>query len=191
MQIGTQIKKYRLQKQLSQEELADLIYVSRQTISNWENDKNYPDIHSLVLLSTQFGISLDTLVKGDIEEMKKEINTDDIRQFNHDSMIFTCLFIATLLSPIPLFKLFRTLGIVVWGGIALITLIYANHIEKQKKQNDIQTYKEILAFTEGKKLDELEKMREEGKHKYQKWSFVLVFSLVAAILTGMMLLLFS
>lgn len=49
MQISAQIKKYRAALQLSQEELAEKIYVSRQTISNWETEKNYPDIHSLLL----------------------------------------------------------------------------------------------------------------------------------------------
>lgn len=55
MEIGRQIKKYRTELKLSQEELADKIYVTRQTVSNWENDKNYPDIHSLVLLSSLLG----------------------------------------------------------------------------------------------------------------------------------------
>lgn len=52
MEISKQIKKYRLESKLSQEELAEKIYVTRQTISNWENGRNYPDINSLVLLST-------------------------------------------------------------------------------------------------------------------------------------------
>ena len=56
MKISSQIKKYRLESSLSQEELADKIFVTRQTISNWENGKNYPDINSIVLLSTLFGI---------------------------------------------------------------------------------------------------------------------------------------
>ena len=51
MEISKQIKKYRAQENLSQEELAEKIFVSRQTISNWENDKNYPDIKSLLLIS--------------------------------------------------------------------------------------------------------------------------------------------
>ena len=67
MELGKQIKKYRQELQLSQEELADHVYVSRQTISNWENDKSYPDVTSLVLLSEIFQISLDKLIKGDIE----------------------------------------------------------------------------------------------------------------------------
>ena len=54
MELGKQIKEYRMEANLSQEELADKVYVSRQTISNWENDKNYPDINSLVLMSEVF-----------------------------------------------------------------------------------------------------------------------------------------
>lgn len=54
MELSKQIKKYRTEANLSQEELADKIYVSRQTISNWENEKNYPDIKSLVLMSEVF-----------------------------------------------------------------------------------------------------------------------------------------
>ena len=50
MELGNQIKKYRSELQISQEQLADRIYVSRQTISNWENEKSYPDVNSLVLL---------------------------------------------------------------------------------------------------------------------------------------------
>ena len=63
MEIGKQIRKYRTERKLSQDDLADKVYVTRQTISNWENDRNYPDIRSLVLLSNVFGISLDNLVK--------------------------------------------------------------------------------------------------------------------------------
>lgn len=54
MELSKQIKKYRVEANLSQEELADKVFVSRQTISNWENDKNYPDIRSLVLMSEIF-----------------------------------------------------------------------------------------------------------------------------------------
>ena len=54
MELGKQIKKHRQEVQLSQEKLADRVYVSRQTISNWENDKSYPDVTSLVLLSEVF-----------------------------------------------------------------------------------------------------------------------------------------
>ena len=56
-------KKYRLESKLSQEDLAEKLFVTRQTISNWENAKNYPDINSLVLSSALFDVSLDILSK--------------------------------------------------------------------------------------------------------------------------------
>ena len=59
MELKNQIRKYRTQLNLSQEELAEKIFVTRQSMSNWENGKNYPDIHSLILLSTLFEVSLD------------------------------------------------------------------------------------------------------------------------------------
>ena len=74
MEIGKQIRKYRTELKLSQDDLADKVYVTRQTISNWENDRNYPDVRSLVLLSNVFGVSLDILIKGDLEQMKELIN---------------------------------------------------------------------------------------------------------------------
>ena len=80
MELSIQIKKYRTELHLSQEELAEKVYVTRQTISNWENEKSYPDIHSLLLLSSLFNVSLDQLIKGDIEKMKeiwKKIEKDE------------------------------------------------------------------------------------------------------------------
>ena len=82
MELGNQIKKYRSELQISQEQLADRIYVSRQTISNWENEKSYPDVNSLVLLSEVFQTSIDKLIKGDIEIMKEKINEQEIKKLN-------------------------------------------------------------------------------------------------------------
>ena len=67
MELGKQIKKYRNEKALSQDALAEKIFVSRQTISNWENDKSYPDVNSLVLLSQVLEDCLDQLFKGVVE----------------------------------------------------------------------------------------------------------------------------
>ena len=58
MEVGNQIKKHRTENGWSQEVLAEKAFVSRQTVSNWENNKSYPDIHSLVLLGNIFNISL-------------------------------------------------------------------------------------------------------------------------------------
>lgn len=55
MELGNQIKKYRSELQISQEQLADRIYVSRQTISNWENERSYPDVNSLGIKQSLLG----------------------------------------------------------------------------------------------------------------------------------------
>lgn len=185
MKIGRQIKKYRLEMKLSQEELADKVYVTRQTVSNWENDKNYPDINSLVLLSSLFGISLDVLVKGDLKEMEKIIREEDIKKLNRDAWIYTILLVVTVVSIVPLFFFLWPAGIGIWICIYAVTMYFAHRIEKQKREYDIGTYKEIKMFMEGKRLDEIEKIREEGKRPYQKWSLALLLALIAfAVVVG-------
>ena len=74
MELGARLKEYRNNSGMTQDALAERLYVTRQTISSWENDKSYPDIHSLLMLSEVFNVSLDTLVKGDIEIMKEKVS---------------------------------------------------------------------------------------------------------------------
>lgn len=190
MDISKQIKKYRLDSKLSQEDLAEKIFVTRQTISNWENGKNYPDINSLVLLSTLFGVSLDILVKGDLDEMKEEIKTEDIKKFNRDGMIFTILLITTIVLGLPLFLYLRFIGVAIWLVLYSITMYYARCVEKQKKTHDVQTYREIIAFTEGKKLDQIEKSCEVAKRPYQEVISVICSGLIAIVVTIGMYFLF-
>lgn len=168
MELGSQIKKYRSQNSLSQDALAERIYVSRQTISNWENDKSYPDVKSLILLSEVFQVSIDNLIKGDLKEMKQEIDKQEYAEFQRDSMILTILFAACIILPVPLVMMLKWVGLVVYLVLGGITMYFALRIEKYKKKYDIQTYKEILAFNEGKSLTEIEKVREVAKRPYQK-----------------------
>lgn len=65
MDFGEQIKSIRKNENLTQEQFAIKLNVSRQAVSNWENNKNLPDIGMLILMSNVFQISLDQLIKGD------------------------------------------------------------------------------------------------------------------------------
>ena len=152
MELGKQIKKYRTEASLSQEELAAKIFVSRQTISNWENDKNYPDIKSLVLMSEVFRVSLDQLIRGDLERMKKEIDRQEYAKFQKDSIIFTILFIVLLVVPVPLVMLWKWFGMALYLCLFGIGMYFVVRIEKYKKKYAIHTYKEIVAFADGKSL---------------------------------------
>ena len=167
LELGKQIKKHRQEAHLSQDELANRIYVSRQTISNWENDKSYPDVNSLVLLSEIFQISLDKLIKGDIEVMKDVIQKEEIDKMNRYGKIYTIMLIVTAVSAVPLFTWLGVWAFVPWGIIWASSMCFAFKIEKIKKDNDVQTYKEIVAFSEGKRLDDIHKQREIGKRPYQ------------------------
>lgn len=186
MKLGSQIKKYRADMELSQDALAEKVFVSRQSISNWENDKTYPDIKSLLLLSEVFSVSLDTLIKGDVEKMKKEIDVQEYAKFNKDSVIFAVLCIVMLLLPAPLVRLGKWWGIPIYVALSATCMYYAIRIEKYKKKNNIQTYKEIVAFIEGKDLDEIEEAREEGKRPYQK-IFLAVGSAVLMLVIALLL----
>lgn len=64
MELARQLKAKREERGLSQDEVSKAIFVSRQTISNWENDKTYPDVQSLLLLGQLFEVSIDELVRG-------------------------------------------------------------------------------------------------------------------------------
>ncbi len=70
MTLGNNIVKIRKDNNMSQEEFAEVFNVTRQTISNWENSKSYPDIQTLIKISDNFNISLDVLLKEDIELIK-------------------------------------------------------------------------------------------------------------------------
>lgn len=65
MELGSKLKSARTKNQMTQEKVAEFIGVSRQTVSNWENNKSYPDIVSVISLSDLYSISLDELLKGD------------------------------------------------------------------------------------------------------------------------------
>lgn len=184
--IGSKIKTLRLSKSMTQEQLAKALHVSAQAVSKWENGKSYPDIHSLLLPSALFDISLDQLIKGDLETMKQEVNAADVRAMNRDGIIYAILLAATIILPVPLIKWFGLYGLIpellLWGS----AMYFALRLERIKKANNVQSYKEILAFSEGRKLDEIEQKVEAGKRPYQKLLLVLLTAGIT-LLVGMVL----
>ncbi len=184
--IGSKIKTLRLSKSMTQEQLAKALHVSAQAVSKWENGKSYPDIHSLLLLSALFDVSLDQLIKGDLETMKQEVNAADVKAMNRDAIIFSILLAATIILPVPLLKWFGLYGLIpellLWGA----AMYFALRLERIKKANNVQSYREILAFSEGRKLDEIEQKVEAGKRPYQKLLLVLLTAGIT-LLVGMVL----
>lgn len=71
MEFSEQIKKIRKDNHLTQEEFAKRVNVTRQAVSNWENDRNLPDIETLIVIAQEFQLSLDELILGGKEDMNK------------------------------------------------------------------------------------------------------------------------
>lgn len=181
MEIGNRIKKLREKINMSQEELALKVYTSRQTISNWENDKTCPDINSLKLLSNIFDVSIDGLIEGDIDKMKKTINETDRKGFIWLSKIYAIELIIMVISSYPLLKFAGLIGLGIWLIFMIVTLITAFEIEKIKKEYSIQTYKEIVAFYNNHSLNHDEKVAENAKLPYQRFLLTIASALIAII----------
>ncbi|MGX7106499.1 hypothetical protein ACWOBE_01740 [Hutsoniella sourekii] len=99
------------------------------------------------------------------------------------------LFIS-ILSMVPLVRIFNEIGEVIWLALMLATFYAAYLVEKKKKQYGIHNYKEIIAFSEAMKLDEMDKMKEEAKRPYQKVLFGILAGLTILIVSGLLDLLF-
>ncbi len=91
---------------------------------------------------------------------------------------FTVLLILTIISSVPLAMVLNYYGLIISAILFSITFFFALKVEKCKKENNVQTYKEIVAFTEGKRLDEIEKHQEYGKRPYQKVLLMLGSALI-------------
>lgn len=78
MDFSTQIRKLRNEKELTQQQMADKLGISRQAVSSWENDRSLPDIEMLIIISRTFGITLDELILGgnDMNNMTQKLIND-------------------------------------------------------------------------------------------------------------------
>lgn len=75
-QIGNNIKKLRRVKEVTQEQLAEHLNVTRQTISGWETGKNQPDIETLQWIAEYFGVSVEEVIYGRSVQKKTEEGTE-------------------------------------------------------------------------------------------------------------------
>ena len=98
MGINEKLRQARKAAGLTQEVVAEKICVSRQTISNWENGKTYPDIASLILLSDVYDMTLDSLLKGDDKMIKHLKNSTDVTKSNKQLTVTMGVSISVLVA---------------------------------------------------------------------------------------------
>lgn len=122
MNLSEKIIKIRKDNKMSQDDLAEILNVTRQTVSNWENSKNYPDIETLIQLSDRFHISLDVLLKEDktmVYKMDKKMKN------GKNFKIVTILLVLFIIL----------IGIIVIGN---------HYVKLEKAKNEGQKYSLII-----------------------------------------------
>ena len=117
MDLGKKIIAMRNEKNLSQEQLAEKLNVTRQTISNWENGKFYPDIDSLVNLSKFFNVSLDVLLSYDDKVLDYLKDSTDIVKSNKNILYAVLLNILLIIA-------FVIVGIIFNESTSIIIIIF-------------------------------------------------------------------
>lgn len=140
MMIAEKIKNARIQKGYTQEQVAEKLLVSRQTVSNWENGKSLPDIISIIRMSDLYELSLDELIKGDKALLKKM--DKDVRAVKAEKQIMKFAWISIVIGTIliilgeifegnPLIDFMN--GALPWillGLMLLLAILYLNKEEK-------------------------------------------------------------
>ena len=154
MELRERLKEHRARLGLSQEELADRIFVSRQTISNWETDRTYPDVQSLLLMSDLFGTSIDELVKGDVATMEKTIENEwkTMSRLEMTARVLVGVGIACVIAGMAFASGFsegEVLGIVLFVALWIAGLVLLGIVEHMKRKYDLVTYRDILAYSRG------------------------------------------
>ena len=115
MTLGERIRDERKKRGLSQEELADILNVSRQAITKWETDRGIPDIANLIRISEEFEISLDELIKGDNSVKRKIIYDNSMKRWH----LLVVVYLLAIVAYVAYFALHHKIFMV---GFLIATL---------------------------------------------------------------------
>lgn len=182
MEVGNTIRSLRTEAGMSQEELADKVFVSRQTISNWENGKFYPDVQSLAIIADLFGTSIDNLVKGDLPMIDARIAEEEIRSLKRNATLYAALLAISLVVMVVAFMHENWLALATGVLVYAVALYFAFAVERDKKRHDLRTYREIKAFCNGATVDEIKAQRESAQSGTDVMKKVLIGGCAGAVI---------
>ena len=149
MQLGQMIVKLRKEQGLTQETFAKKFNVTRQTVSNWENEKSYPDLHTLVKISDEFHLSLDILLKGN-PTMVNDIDKKVKKHTLYKGIILGLILIIAVLSSV-IYLTNKTISDVAKDSIgkdteiAVIEVYDSSNTELLKKYDDKNSIKKFIS----------------------------------------------
>ncbi|AUW97416.1 helix-turn-helix domain-containing protein [Streptococcus pluranimalium] len=151
MKIGQHIYQLRTTQNLTQEELASKVYVTRQTVSNWERGYSYPDLQSITKLAHLFDLTVEQLLKDDLSQIERTLKMRTQDYFNTLASELTLAILWFIATTIALFYFFQVDGLIA----ALIVcspwlILKASQVEKIKLHYNLETYQEISDFMAGK-----------------------------------------
>ncbi|WP_220728258.1 helix-turn-helix domain-containing protein [Apilactobacillus xinyiensis] len=171
MNFGQRLQNERIKNQLTQDEVANKLLVSRQTISSWENERTYPDINSLIILSDFYNISLDTLLKEDSgmkEYLEKNEITKNLKPILVILTFINVLFLITLAFVETNFFDNSSLFLIFIMGISnTLALLYLSTF-----MSKIKSKKKCILFNYMK------------KYKYHSIGIIVLIILIGLIVTN-------
>lgn len=163
MNIGTKIIEIRKQRNMTQEDFSKIFHVTRQTVSNWENGKSYPDLQTLVQISNEFNISLDTMLKEDMLIMKK---IDGYKIYKKVFLgLIACIFAVGVIAGIYI-------GVCKVQHNRMYDKVENSGFTKKITEDFIDKYQGYYALTENG-VDYLVEPKSIGKYELDTDNFVL------------------
>ena len=154
MELARRIKEHRARLGMSQADLARALFVTRQTISNWETSRTYPDAQSLLLMSGLFGVSVDSLLKDDSQEMKEALAAGS-RKMNRLGAVMAAFGLACAAWVVVGIALDWDTALIAVPAAALFApaMCAAFLVDKMRHDNQLFAYQSVQAFLAGEDPD--------------------------------------
>lgn len=134
MEISDKLKQCRINKSLTQAQVAETLHVSRKTISGWENGRSYPDVNSFVKLSDLYGVSLDLLLRDDrVLSYYKEQEKKSLQIRTVAKRAYILNFIMWLLSYLEFFRIAGIHFLLIPVLLAINIIIFMSYYDNWKK----------------------------------------------------------
>lgn len=186
MELARRIKEHRERLGMSQGELAKAVFVTRNTISNWETDRTYPDVQSLLLLSELFGVSIDALVREDSQEMRDALAAGAKRMSRLGAAMasFGLVCVAWIVVGILLDIDFVVIAVPAAAAFVPAS-IAAFLIDKMRHDNQLYAYQSVEAYLSGEDSDVGNPYNQRaGRHWVAKRVALTVLLIIAGICCG-------
>lgn len=148
MSLGERLISFRKKLNLSQEEVAEKLGVTRQTVSKWETDQSTPDFDKIVPICELYSISTNELIKGEVEEIKSVDVVDNNKRTKGIILGVFLYFVAviSIMITVPVLTINPVVGAAIFLGVCAIAtciIIYTCITYKKEKKEEDTLYKQI------------------------------------------------